>query len=110
MNPIPSIIGDPVVELLVILGEECAEVLKEISKMQRFGVNHVGPGDGTATYSGAPARDFFAHELGQLQEMIDIARRAGIVSAGPFDNGRRSKRIKLPIWSNLPAEWIKPPG
>ncbi len=102
MKPLPSIIADPAIEALVILGEECAEVIKEISKIQRFGIDHVGPTSG----SGVPARAFLAHEVGQLYAMIEIAQRAGLIPAGAFTNGVRDKREKLAVWSNLPADWI----
>lgn len=106
MKPLSSIIEDPVEETLVILNEECSEVIKEVCKVQRFGLDHVGPAGASA--GNVPARAFLAHELGQLQEMIDIARRAGIVASGPFDNGRRDKREKLATWSSLPKEWLTP--
>lgn len=102
MKPLPSIIGDPRREALTIMAEECAEVIKEVCKMDRFGIDHVGPKTG----SGIPAHDFLAHEVGQLYAMIEIARRAGLLSTLELNNGVRVKQEKLKAWSNLPSDWI----
>jgi hypothetical protein len=52
-------------EALTILQEECAEVIKEVSKILRFGWDSYHPKDPTTTN-----RMLFQEEVGQLQHMI----------------------------------------
>lgn len=97
-----AIIDDPKVEALVNLAEECSEVIKEACKMQRFGIDHVGPSAG----AGVPARLMLSRELGQLLRVITILRFAGIVDSEEFEEGYAEKAAKLRRWSNLPEAWL----
>ena len=52
-------------EILVIAQEECAEVIQEISKCFRFGIDSVHK-------SGTIHRTVLEHEVGDLLCMIDL--------------------------------------
>ena len=72
-------------ECLTILAEECAEVIVECSKIQRF------DNDGTA----------LAKELGDLFCMVNIAIEQGLIDNDIIQEQIPKKRDKLQIWSNL---------
>ena len=73
-------------ESLVILMEECGEVIQEASKLIRFPENMT---------------ERLAKEMGDLQCIMDIA--CSIHDINPMDVMRfkREKRIKLETYSNL---------
>ena len=101
-DDIKPVITDPVEEVLVILAEECAEVIKEVTKIQRFGLHHTGPGKNIMAHKA------LASECGQLLAMIGILKRAGIVTNAELAPAIATKLLKLVDWSNLPVEWLKP--
>lgn len=101
-NDIKPVITNPIEEALVILAEECAEVIKEVTKIQRFGLNHTGPGESIT------ARKALAIECGQLLAMINILKNAGLVTNAELVPAINTKLLKLVDWSNLPVEWLKP--
>jgi|688.fasta_scaffold1511009_1 NTP pyrophosphatase (non-canonical NTP hydrolase) len=82
-------------EALDILQEECAEVIVEVSKCRRFGLNSVH-------YShGIPHRTMLERELGDVLAMIDILVDQGIVDPDALDTAKKLKRQKLQQWSNI---------
>jgi NTP pyrophosphatase (non-canonical NTP hydrolase) len=83
-------------EALLILAEECAEVIQAISKCQRFGIDVCKPGKPRTN------REHLETELGDVLAMIEILRDdLGLVSWDSIETSRVQKREKLKTWSNL---------
>lgn len=80
-------------ELLVILMEECAEVIQEASKIIRFGEDN--------EYNGETAVQRLEKELGDLQCMVDLLHGADMISYTKLDDYAEAKYEKLKKWSNL---------
>ena len=81
-------------EILVIAQEECAEVIQEISKIFRFGIDNQHK-------SGATHRDVLEMEVGDLQCMINLLIEHGIVSKNGVEAAVDVKQQKLKIWSKI---------
>jgi len=75
------------VELLTITMEECAEVIKECSKIQRFGLT--------------PDKNMLELEIGDLMCMIEILEEYGMIDLEQVKMAARGKREKLKQWSTL---------
>lgn len=80
-------------EVLLILSEECSEVIQAISKIFRFGID--------TDWNGEVNREHLALELGDLQCMIDLCSIVGIVDGADIDKASEAKYKKLQIWSTL---------
>lgn len=81
-------------ETLVITQEEAAEVIQEISKIFRFGIDEQHK-------SGIPHRQMLEQEVGDLLAMVDLLLEQGVVSQTNLDAAKAAKREKLRIWSNI---------
>ena len=77
----------PLVELLTITMEECAEVQQECSKMMRFGTM-------TNKYH-------LSKEIADLLAMIDLLQAYQVIDLGNVEDHKRMKWDKLKIYSNL---------
>ena len=75
------------VELLTITMEECSEVIKECSKIQRFGLT--------------PNKNMLELEIGDLMCMIEILEEYGMIDLEQVKMAARGKREKLKQWSTL---------
>ena len=75
-------------ESLVILAEECGEVVQECSKMLRFG--------------NPPSK--LEKEIGDLLEVISIMDEHGIISLSKAYEHQPVKRQKLIKWSSIVSE------
>ena len=76
-------------ELLVILMEECAEVIQAASKLIRFGKEN-------RPDSGIPNTRTLALEFGDLQFVMDqVARPGGMLSPEECNEGYERKRERL---------------
>lgn len=86
-------------EILIILQEECAEVIVEISKCFRFGPDQMMEGLDVTNIQR------LQKELGDLQAMIEllIKQKVGVTSAG-LTEARKAKFEKLKVWSNIPTK------
>jgi len=73
-------------EILVILMEECSEVIQEASKLIRFGDTD---------------KDRIEKEIGDLICMIEILGQKGIIDTGVLTEHMDAKRDKLRTWSNI---------
>lgn len=73
-------------ELLTILMEECAELIVECSKLQRFGFEDLTK---------------FKKELGDVMAMVDLCHEHDFFSWLEIKEYARQKREKLRVWSNL---------
>ena len=76
-------------ECLVILAEECGEVIQACTKTMRF------PEDDESN------RNRLAKELGDLQCMIDLACKHLEINPDDVAFWSRMKVMKLKAWSNL---------
>ena len=82
-------------ELLVILQEECAEVIQSASKCRRFGI------DNMYTKGSGTQRENLTKEIGDLQCMIDLCIDYGVVEKADVDLAVLNKQEKLKEFSNL---------
>lgn len=86
---------DKVQEILDILQEECAEVIQNVSKCRRFGLeNEYLKGSGTQ-------RDQLAKEIGDVLAMIDLLKEHEVISQAELDLAKRNKFVKLHHWSSI---------
>ena len=83
-------------EILTILQEECAEVIVEISKCFRFGLDQMMEGMDVTNIQR------LQKELGDLQAMIELLvdNKVGVTTQG-LKEAKKAKFEKLKQWSNL---------
>ena len=82
-------------EVLDILQEECAEVIQNISKCRRFGIDNVYlNGQGTQ-------RENLAKEIGDVLAMIELLEIQGVLTAEELEKAKQSKFSKLKKWSSI---------
>lgn len=83
-------------EILLILQEECAEVIQAISKCFRFGPDQMKPGKERTNIN------MLQEELGDLLAMIDLLAKenVGVTHLGMMFC-KDAKFQKLKQWSNL---------
>ena len=86
---------DPNIETLVITQEECAEVIKEISKVLRFGLDNKHPDESETNI------DKLTQEVGDLLCMIDLMIEKSIIDPAVVNNCKVLKREKLKRWSGV---------
>jgi hypothetical protein len=82
-------------EILIILQEECAEVIVEISKCFRFGPDQMMEGLDVTNIQR------LQKELGDLQAMIDLCIKFNIVGSEQVSIAADNKIAKLKQWSNI---------
>ena len=82
-------------EALGILQEECAEVIQDVSKCRRFGVDNVYL-NGTGTQ-----RENLAKEVGDVLAMIDILIKMEVINPESLELAKRAKIEKLKKWSTI---------
>jgi len=73
-------------EILVVLMEECSEVIQEASKLIRFNDTD---------------QDRIEKEIGDLICMIEILGQKGIIDTSVLVDHMNAKRDKLKTWSNI---------
>jgi NTP pyrophosphatase (non-canonical NTP hydrolase) len=82
-------------EALGILQEECAEVIVEVSKCRRFGIDSVH-------YStNIKHSEMLENEIGDVLAMVDILLDQGVISQDNLDVAKQNKKLKLKKWSNI---------
>ena len=84
-------------EALGILQEECAEVIVEVSKIRRFGLN-------TAYYKSDMKhthRTMLEMEIGDVLALIDILLEQDVISSQNLEIAKERKKEKLKQWSKL---------
>lgn len=89
-------------ELTEILIEECAEVQQRATKLLRFGPVEIQPGQ---PFNNACR---LALEIGDLLEIIDRARLAGLILPGDIEIGRQKKREQLAKYMQTTPATISP--
>ena len=84
-------------EALGILQEECAEVIVEVSKIRRFGLDSVHyKSEMQHTH-----RTMLEMEIGDVLALVDILVDQGIVDTARLDQYKQNKKEKLKLWSNI---------
>ena len=82
-------------EALGILQEECAEVIVEVSKCRRFGINSVH------YKTGIVHAKMLELEVGDVLALVDILIEQGILNTAELDVAKANKKEKLKQWSNI---------
>lgn len=82
-------------EALLILQEECAEVIHIANKALRFGLLDIHPETGVVN------SEALAEEIGHVLAMVDVAVKLRLVDAFYIELGRGHKAKKLKQWSSL---------
>jgi NTP pyrophosphatase (non-canonical NTP hydrolase) len=82
-------------EILDILQEECAEVVQNISKCRRFGMdNEYLKGSGTQ-------REQLVQEIGDVMLLVDLLQAYELFTEQELQAAKTRKSIKLAEWSNI---------
>jgi len=89
--------NDQVAEALGILQEECAEVIQEVSKIRRFGL------DTLSHKSGHKHSLMLEMELGDVLCLIDYLVENQIVDHNGLMEAKKNKQLKLKKWSKIYA-------
>jgi hypothetical protein len=82
-------------ETLDILQEECAEVIVEVSKCRRFGL------DSVHYKTGIKHNRMLEIEIGDVLAMIDILLEQGVLDQTRLDEAKQNKKLKLKQWSKI---------
>lgn len=93
MNPGKT--PEQIFETLGILQEECAEVIVEVSKCRRFGLNSVH------YKTNIEHSLMLEQELGDVLAMIDILVEQGVVDTNRLSTATLAKKQKLKQWSRI---------
>lgn len=88
-------INSRVEEALGILQEECAEVIVEVSKCRRFGI------DSVHYRTGIKHSKMLELEVGDVLALVDILVEQGVLNTQELDVARANKKEKLKQWSNI---------
>lgn len=91
----PGNTENQIFETLGILQEECAEVIVEVSKCRRFGLNSVH------YKTGVEHNRMLEQELGDVLAMIDILVEQGLIDAEALIAAKQAKKQKLQQWSKI---------
>lgn len=81
-------------EILVITQEECAEVIQEISKIFRFGIDQQHK-------DGKLHQEKLEQEVGDLLCMINLMTTHGLIRPDQVTESVNKKAIKLKQWSKI---------
>ena len=82
-------------EALVILQEECAEVVQEVSKCFRFGLN-------SEHYkTGLKHSIMLETEVGDVLALVDILVEQGVLNKDNLEIAKVAKKEKLKQWSDI---------
>lgn len=81
-------------EILVITQEECAEVIQEISKIFRFGLDQTHK-------DGMLHQEKLEMEVGDLLCMINLLTSYGLIRPSQVTNAIKDKELKLKQWSKI---------
>lgn len=82
-------------EALLIMQEECAEVIQAISKIYRFGSSNFKPGKNKTNL------EHLEDEIGDLLCLLEIIHDLGLVRSEKIELAMLAKRDKLKIYSGL---------
>lgn len=82
-------------EALGILQEECAEVIVEVSKCNRFGM------DSNHYKTGLRHSIMLETEIGDVLAMVDILVDQGVLDMDRLEVAKENKKQKLKQWSSI---------
>ena len=82
-------------ETLDILQEECAEVIVEVSKCRRFGL------EGIHYKTGLEHSIMLENEIGDVLAMVDILVEQGVIDPVALVTAKLAKKEKLKQWSKI---------
>jgi NTP pyrophosphatase (non-canonical NTP hydrolase) len=82
-------------EALDILQEECGEVIVEVSKCRRFGL------DSIHYKTGIKHATMLEIEVGDVLALVDILIEHGILDTARLDIAKEAKKEKLKKWSRI---------
>lgn len=82
-------------EALIILQEECAEVVQEVSKIFRFGIDTLNH------KTGLKHSTMLEMEVGDMLALVDILVEQGVLDQDGLDIAKENKINKLKQWSSL---------
>ncbi len=85
-------------EALLLLQEECAEVIHIANKSLRFGLEDFHP------HTGVKNREALVQEIGDVMALVDILKGMGIMNDSELEIANAKKREKLKTWSSLLKE------
>ena len=77
--------------LLMMLAEECAEVIQLVSKIYRFGLESYHPSDPEKVSN----LILLQNELGDVNAIVHLLNESGVVNNGYIDLNRIAKLRKL---------------
>lgn len=87
--------NDRIKEALDLLQEECAEVIVEVSKVRRFGLN-------SRHYkTGLTHQAMLEQEIGDVLVLVDFLKDQCIISEQGLAVAIQSKKDKLKKWSKI---------
>jgi NTP pyrophosphatase (non-canonical NTP hydrolase) len=89
------LISNKTQETLDILQEECAEVIVEVSKCRRFGL------DSVHYKTGIKHNRMLEMEIGDVLAMVDILLEQGVLDQKRLDDAKQNKKLKLKQWSKI---------
>lgn len=81
-------------EALIILQEECAEVIQSISKCYRFGFD-------STHKNGITQRSNLEEEIGDMLSLVDYLISHGVINRDNLEIAKANKVEKLKVWSKL---------
>lgn len=87
--------NDKIKEALGILQEECAEVIVEVSKCNRFGI------DSLHYKTGLTHNTMLEMEVGDVLALIDVLIEQGVLDQHKLEIAKQNKIEKLKVWSNI---------
>jgi NTP pyrophosphatase (non-canonical NTP hydrolase) len=87
--------NEKIKEALGILQEECAEVIVEVSKCDRFGM------DSVHYKTGLLHSKMLEMEVGDVLAMVDILIEQGVLDVNELDIAKANKKEKLKVWSKI---------
>lgn len=82
-------------EALGILQEECAEVIVEVSKCRRFGLNSIH------YKTNLEHKKMLTQEIGDVLALVDILIEQGLVNNIELLDAKLQKHEKLKKWSTI---------
>jgi NTP pyrophosphatase (non-canonical NTP hydrolase) len=82
-------------EALGILQEECAEVIVEVSKIRRFGLDEL------SWHTNLSHRSTLEMEVGDMLAMVDILIEQGIIDQDKLNLAKSNKIEKLKKWTSI---------
>lgn len=82
-------------ELLDLLQEECAEVIQNVSKVRRFGLdNQYLNGEGTQ-------QDALVKEIADMLLLVDLLEAHGLFDGYDLNDLKIAKSLKLAKWTKV---------